>query len=145
MEGNYRRSHRPRVRALSQLTSLKDRLPCSEYEGTGLRDMIGGWRDDPYTVGLLARAITLAAAGAHLAGGHDVVIPQVLGQPVFLEQVEQPAGEVGAVFCEIVLMDTRDNALRRFTDRAHAAAEPAHVQVQQTLDRHGGIAELAAM
>lgn len=110
-----------------------------------VRDMIGGWRDDPHTAGLLARAITLAAAGAHLAGGHDVVIPQYLGRPAFLEQVEQLASDVGAEFCELVLMDTRDNALRRFADRTQAAADPAHVQAGQLLDRHGGTAELAAM
>ncbi|HEX8628161.1 MAG TPA: AAA family ATPase [Catenuloplanes sp.] len=110
-----------------------------------IRGQLGGWRDDPGTAGLAARAIALAAARTHLSQGHDVVIPQLLCRPDFIEQVERLAHEVGARFHEIVLLDSRENSLRRFTERSRAAAEPAHTQAQELLDHLGGLDELAAM
>jgi len=82
-----------------------------------IRSLIGRWRDDPHAAGLLAREIALAAARAHLAAGHDVVIPQFLGRLAFLEQAEQVARQAGASFHEIVLLDSKDNAIRRFEQR----------------------------
>ncbi|HEY0699792.1 MAG TPA: AAA family ATPase, partial [Micromonospora sp.] len=110
-----------------------------------VRGLIGGWQDDPVASGLLARAIALAAARTHLAGGHDVVVPQYLGRPAFVEQLEQLSIEVGAAFHEIVLLDSRENVLRRFAARSRAAADPAHVEAQRLLERTGGPDELAAM
>jgi predicted kinase len=110
-----------------------------------VRSLIGRWQDDPATAGVLARAIALAAARTHLAAGYDVVIPQFLGRPVFIEQVERLADEVGAEFHEVVLLDSKQNALRRFTERTTAAADPAHVEAQSMLDRSGGLDELSAM
>lgn len=110
-----------------------------------VRALIGGWRDDPHSGGMLARAIALAAARVHLAGGHDVVIPQFLGRPEFLERVEELAREAGASFHEIVLMDSKDNVLRRFAERGRRTADPFHVEAQVIIDRSGGAAELAAM
>jgi predicted kinase len=110
-----------------------------------IRSLIGRWRDDPQAGGLLARAIALAAARTHLAAGHDVVIPQFLGRPAFLEQAEQVAEEAGASFHEIVLLDSKENSLHRFTERTRTGADPAHVEAQENIDRHGGLAELSAM
>ena len=107
-----------------------------------IRDIIGRWRDH---AGLLARAVALAAARAHLAGRHDVIIPQFLGRPEFIEQAECVAHETGAEFHEIVLLDGRENALRRFAERSHTFTDPAHLDAQRQLDRQGGAAELAAM
>jgi predicted kinase len=108
-----------------------------------IRALIGGWRDLPDRSGPLARAIALAAARTHLAAGHDVVIPQFLGRPAFLEQVERLAHEVGADFREIVLLDSKENALRRFAGRA--AGDPAHVAASEMLARSGGLDELSRM
>jgi predicted kinase len=107
-----------------------------------IRALIGRWPDEP-SAGLLARRIALAAARVHLAAGHDVVIPQFLGRPEFLEHAEQLAGETGAEFHEIVLMDTRENALRRFTERGRADLPPA--EARGILDRAGGPDGLSAM
>lgn len=82
-----------------------------------VRGLIGRWRDDPHAAGLLAREIALAAARAHLAAGHDVVVPQFLARTAFIEQLECLAREVGADFHEIVLLDSRENMLRRFAER----------------------------
>lgn len=110
-----------------------------------VRSLIGQWRSDPYAAGLLAREIALAAAGTHLAAGHDVVIPQLLCRLPFIAQLERLAGEAGVEFHEIVLLDSKENALRRFQERSRAAADPAHVEAQELLDRSGGQAELSAM
>jgi predicted kinase len=108
-----------------------------------IRGLIGRWRELADQSGSLARDIALAAARTHLAAGHDVVIPQFLGRPAFLEQVEDLAREVGADFHEIVLLDSKQNALRRFVDRA--ASDPAHAAASEMLMRNGGLSELSTM
>jgi predicted kinase len=110
-----------------------------------VRGLLGRWREDFHTAGLLARALAVAAARTHLAAGHDVVIPQFLGRPDFLERLEHLAREVDADFYEIVLLDRKEDALHRFTERSRVAADPAHVEAQELLDRMGGLAELSAM
>ena len=110
-----------------------------------VRSLIGRWRDDPHAAGLLARAIALAAARAHLAAGHDVVIPQFLGRLAFLEQAEQVAEQAGASFHEIVLLDTKENAVRRYTQRTGAEDGPARVEDQEMIRQRVGPAELSAM
>jgi predicted kinase len=109
-----------------------------------IRSLIGRWRDDPHAAGLLARAIALATARTHLAAGHDVIIPQLLARPAFLEQAAQLAREASADFHEIVLLDSKENALRRFAERSRAAADPAHTEAQEMIDRGGGAEELSA-
>ncbi len=110
-----------------------------------VRRLLGRWRDDPTRAGLLARAMTLTMAREHLRAGYDVVLPQFLGKPQFLEQAEAVADETGADFVEIVLMDGRDEATRRFTERTRTAAEPAHVEAGELVDQLGGEPTLAAM
>jgi hypothetical protein len=110
-----------------------------------VRSLIGRWSHDPQTAGLLARAIALAAARAHLAAGYDVVIPQFLGRPEFIEQAERLAHEAGVSFHEIILLDSKENSLRRFAERSRPGADPAHMEAQGMLDRHGGLEELSAM
>ena len=108
-----------------------------------LRGLIGGWRDQPREAGLLTRAAGLAAAGAHLSAGHDVVVPQYLGRPEFLASAEELAVRCGAGFAEVVLMDSKENALRRFA--ARGTADPAHREAAELQARTGGDTELAAM
>lgn len=89
-----------------------------------VREMIGGWRSDPHSGGLLARAAARAAARVHLTAGHDVVIPQFLGRLMFVEQAEALAREVGATFRMVVLLDTEENSLRRFARRGPIDGRP---------------------
>lgn len=110
-----------------------------------VRSLMGRWRDHPQQAGLLARDISLVMAGTHLLSGNDVVMPQYLGRLPFIEQVERLAADVAARFHEIVLLDTKENSLRRFEQRTAAAADPAHLEAQAMIDRDGGPAELAAM
>jgi predicted kinase len=110
-----------------------------------VRSLIGRWQDRPEESGLLAREMALAMARAHLLAGHDVVIPQYLGRLRFIEQLEQLAGEVAADFHELVLMDSKDNLLRRFVERGRSSTLPAHVEAQEMVDRDGGLPAFAAM
>ncbi|WP_432849700.1 hypothetical protein ACQPXB_04780 [Amycolatopsis sp. CA-161197] len=83
-----------------------------------MRSLVGGWRAQPAESGSAARALALAAARAHLTAGHDVVVPQLLARPEFLVQLEELAHDVGAEFHELMLTDTRENVLDRFSARA---------------------------
>lgn len=109
-----------------------------------LRSSIGRWRDDPLTSGLLARAIALAAARVHLAAGHDVVIPQCMSRAGFLEQLEDLARDADASFCEIILLDSKENALRRFAERG-SQADPQAREAHEIAGHHGGVDELSAI
>jgi predicted kinase len=110
-----------------------------------VRRMLGRWEDDAIEAGLLARALTLEMARTHLRSGHDVVIPQYLGRPQFLAQLEQVAADVGVPFCEFVLMDGRDNAVRRFTERTATSTALPHVEAGRLMARFGGQPALEAM
>jgi predicted kinase len=110
-----------------------------------LRRLMGRWRDDPQRAGLRARALSLIMARDHLSAGFDVVLPQFLGRPQFLEQAEEVAASVGAHFSEFVLMDNRDEIVRRFDARTAAAADPAHVDAGWLVDQVGGQNAIFAM
>jgi predicted kinase len=84
----------------------------------GVRRLIGRWAEHPMESGLLARKMALAMATEHLLEGHDVIVPQYLGRAAFIEQLEQVAVETGSTFHEVVLIDTRANAIARFHARA---------------------------
>ena len=110
-----------------------------------VRRLLGRWSDEPTRAGLLARELTLAMARTHLDAGLDVVLPQYLGNPRFLAQAEEVAAAAGASFHEFVLMDDRDESVRRFEARTAAAAEPAHVEAGALLERLGGRETLFVM
>jgi predicted kinase len=110
-----------------------------------IRRLLGRWRDDPGQAGLLARAMTITMTREHLGNGYDVVLPQYLGNPMFLRQAEAVAHEVGADFFEFVLMDGRDDVVRRFNERAAATASPVHIDAAEIVAQLGGDEVLFAM
>ena len=71
-------------------------------ESDVLRRWIGG---DPAEHAEAARHLSLALAGAHLATGHDVVVPQLVARLDQLERFEYVAAEAGAELVEILLVD----------------------------------------
>jgi predicted kinase len=124
---------------------VDDRPLALDLDLDRVRRMLGQWQSDPIEAGLLARAMTLEMARVHLRSGHDVIIPQYLGRLEFLEQAEQVAADVAAPFAEFVLMDGRDNAVRRFTDRTAASATTAHAEAGALMEQFGGRPALEAM
>ncbi|HEY1620792.1 MAG TPA: AAA family ATPase [Streptosporangiaceae bacterium] len=102
--------------------------PALHLDISALRELIGGWQADPVGTRLLARNIALAAARLHLSAGHDVVAGQFLSRPSFYGQLADLAKEAGASFREIVLMDSKQNALARFAARELAeTGQPARM------------------
>ncbi len=82
-----------------------------------LHPLIGGWRDPEQDTHALARPLGKALAAAHLASGHDVVLPQNIGRLSEVEAFERIAREQGAEFREVVLLDDRAAAVARFDAR----------------------------
>ncbi|MFC3494683.1 AAA family ATPase [Glycomyces rhizosphaerae] len=99
-----------------------------------VRRMLGRWRDDASRAGLLARSVAVAAAGAHLASGHDVVVPQLVGRVEFIERLAETATEAGARFCEVFLVDDGASIVRRFAERTRLAADPTHVDAGELME-----------
>jgi predicted kinase len=98
-----------------------------------VRRMLGNWRSDPGRAGLLARSIALAAAKAHLESGHDVVVPQLVLRVEFIDQLAETAADSGARFCEVFVLDSAANIVRRFAERTRLAADPTHTDASETL------------
>jgi predicted ABC-type ATPase len=110
-----------------------------------LRPLIGGWRERFAETGAIVRPVALSMAGAHLRGGRDVVLPQYLGRVSEIERFETVARDGGAVFCEVVLMDSRQRSLERFSRRGGNGELSWHRYVQEIVERNGGQALLAEM
>lgn len=92
-----------------------------------VRALLGSWKQDPYAAGLRARAMGIAAARVHLIAGYDVVVPQFLARPSFLDELAALALETGSKFREVVLLDERDSVVRRFAERTATSADPVHL------------------
>jgi len=86
-----------------------------------IRAMIGSWLEAADRSGLAARRIALQAAAAHLEAGYDVIVPQLLTRREFVRELEASAERVGAVFCEVTLVDAKAAVLAR----ANRRVEPA--------------------
>lgn len=112
-----------------------DHPPTLDLDVDQVRGLIGGWREDLHNAGLLARAIALSAARTHLTAGHDVVVPQLVARLPFIEQLADLASEVGATFHEVVLLDSKENMLRRFAERAGPGPSPGEAELVAMHDR----------
>lgn len=76
--------------------------------------------------GLAAREMALQLARDHLLRGDDVLVPQLLARPPFLEALERLAAQLGARFVEVLLVADPDDVARRLTERAARAERPEH-------------------
>lgn len=117
----------------------------------GLRVAMGGWREHEESK-LQARALALART--HLGAGHDVVVPQYLGRPEFIDELQAAASEVGAEFKHVVLADVRQAVARRFRIRraelltdggAHPQADLADDEIDAAIaEAERRLADMAA-
>jgi predicted kinase len=81
-----------------------------------LRVRMGRWDAHPESK-QLARSLAVALVRSHLASGHDVVVPQLLGRPDFIETLEVVASEEGAAFVEVLLRAPAEVVLARLARR----------------------------
>lgn len=101
-----------------------------------IRGHLGRWADDPGASGVAARRIAVAAAGAHLDAGYDVVVPQFLGRVAFIEELERVAARHAAEFVEVTLVSSAEDARRRFDARL-ASADRNHADARLLQSRPG--------
>jgi len=117
-----------------------------------LRGQLGQWRDHPGSAGRTARRIALEMARSHLEAGNDVVVPQFIERPGFIEDVRAVAHESGAGFVLVALVSSPEEAASRFEARV-GSADPNHldaVHLQSALgarsveEMYAGMLELLA-
>lgn len=96
------------------------RLPlCMDIDS--VRFMLSGWRDALMEAGLAARDIAIAGIAVHLRSGRDVVVPQYLQRPEFIDRLETTASEYDALFVETALTIDAVTAESRFQERSTAS------------------------
>jgi predicted kinase len=110
-----------------------------------VRGMLGAWLDRPEESGLMARRLALAMARVALEEECDVVVPQFLGRPDFIGELEALARELGAEFAEVVLVDEPLAAAARLAQRATGPMTPTQRDAHVLLERAGGLGALAGM
>ena len=81
-----------------------------------IRVRIGRWADHPQSK-RMARQLAVGMIVSHLASGHDVVVPQMVSNPAFVDELRRCATEAGATFMHIALIADREDAVARMRRR----------------------------
>lgn len=110
-----------------------------------LRSLIGGSRERFEETGETVRTLALSMARTHLGVGYDVVLPQYLGRLTEIERFEAAALDSSAVFCEVMLLDTKEHSVKRFSRRGEHEQLPWHRHVAEIVEQSGGSTLLADM
>jgi predicted kinase len=103
-----------------------------------LHRLVGGWQDEETDTWPAVWSLVRAMAAAHLDGEHDVVLPQYMADAAQIADVEKVAGDHGAAFREVVLLDDREAAIERFDRRARESDDPWILHHRRLIDRGGG-------
>ena len=114
------------------LRYVEDHPLALALEQDTVRRLLGGWRTREADTGTLARELCLAMARTHLVAGHDVVVPQFVADPRYLDRLRGLGTDVDAHHVELVLLDDLDSAERRFRARIH---DPVGAEHQRTAAR----------
>lgn len=116
-----------------------------------VRSLVGSWREHPGDAGRLARRLAVAMIRQVIGEGRDVIIPQLLGRPGFVEELATVAAELQAPFVEVVITTPPGTAEQRFRSRSATAADDDHQvadaapDVDELIARYrAGIDEVAA-
>ena len=94
-----------------------------------VRGLVGGWSTRETESGLLARELCLAMARTHLLQGNDVIVPQFVAIPGYLDRLADVARSVGASYVECLLLDEAEEAERRFHARINDPLWAEHQRV----------------
>jgi predicted kinase len=95
---------------------LARRPDARSVEVDRLRMQLDGWEHDESTR-LMARDLALTAIEESLGEGRDVLVPQYLGRPDFVDQLAATAVAAGARFVHIHLHTDVEVVERRFLQR----------------------------
>jgi predicted kinase len=100
-----------------------------------LRCLVGGWADDFGGSGAIIRPVALAMIRAHLDGGRDVVLPQMLASESERDRFRRVAEEAGHAYLHLLLQTPPGVAAERFSDRPD---DPLHAAIRDDVDADGG-------
>lgn len=101
-----------------------------------LRCLVGGWQEDFESTGPLIRPVALAMIRAHLDGGHDVVLPQLLANEAERGRFRDTALSGGHRYFHLLLQAPPGEAASRFY--ARPAGDPVHTAIRDAVDGDGG-------
>lgn len=110
-----------------------DRPLALLVEVDGLRATLGQWQGTERSKHL-ARTLAVALVEAHLEQGLDVVVPQYLGRPEFVEELAVLAARHRARFVEVLLVDGQQQVARRFRDRRDELERTGEVHPEVDVD-----------
>ena len=108
-----------------------------------LRGFVGGWRERFDETGEIVRPVALAMVTAHLRGGRDVVLPQLLANLAEIAKFERAAHDGGGTFLHVVLLDDEDRSVGRFARRD--GDDPWHEHVRALVAARDGDDGLRAL
>ena len=107
-----------------------------------LRSFVGGWADDFAGVGAVVRPLALAMVGAHLAGGRDVVLPQMLADEDERARFRAVAVDAGHRYVHVLLRAAPGEAAARFDARP---VDDLQQVVRQVVQADGGADAIAGL
>jgi predicted kinase len=106
-----------------------------------VRGLLGGWRTREGESGALARELCLGMARIHLFAGHEVVVPQFIANPEYLDRLSDLARDVHAQYVEFALLDDLGSAESRFHARINDPLRAEHQRVAAAfIEQAGGYA-----
>jgi predicted kinase len=82
-----------------------------------LRTMVGGWQDDLLGAGEAIRSGALALMTAYAGEGRDVVVPQLVADPVQIGRFAAAAAAADADYLHVVVTAPPEVVVRRFRER----------------------------
>jgi predicted kinase len=117
---------------------VEDHPMALSLEQDVVRGLLGGWRTREGESGGLARELCIAMARTHLLAGHDVVVPQFIADPEYLDRLSGLGVQVGAQHVEFALLDDAASAERRFQARLDDPLRAEHQRVAAVFIEQAG-------
>jgi predicted kinase len=100
--------------------------------------LISGWQDNFSETFEAGRLLAAAMASTHLAGGHDVIMPQLITNVRELADFEAAAAAAGADYCHILLTADIESSIERFSRRSAGDASEHDMLIAAIAEQNGG-------
>jgi hypothetical protein len=123
------------------LRYVEDHPMALSLEQDVVRGLLGGWRTRERQSGSSARELCVAMARTHLDVGHDVVVPQFVANPEYLDRLSDLGSRLGAQYVEFAMLDDPASAEDRFHRRINDPLWAEHQRVAaMSIEEAGGYA-----